>query len=430
MATNIITHKRGLIENIVFKFQGNSLLSKEVKNVLNLFDVEYLDQLNTALGKFSLDQLNGADNRLDEELTSILNDNKLSKEAKDNFRKLREHMVKLQLNILLSNCSNKNDQKVFIPLIQAINNKLSSVNNIIDILDENKIKRQETKKPEEIKIQNIIEEEIVEPEIKSENIIQEEIEPESEQIKFDNIIEEDEVKKPVVISPILTKPIKNTPKPTIRNLGNAVKNSRLIYPRLTNRSHNYYLKFVNGIIDQLIALNAKIITVEDFTNFITQGNFLDIYGKLVLNSIPRIRLSNYHRIISEYAAAPKSSDINKNQSTIMYLMYDSLLKILNNVSTQSKKDSVDIFINNFIQYWEAEAFHNEKGSLNKAEAFPGFENSPVKNEEPIQRDVISVAVFDKIKKLARNKKLLGGGLNYYHKYLKYKSKYLTLKVKR
>ena len=105
-----------------------------------------------------------------------------------------------------------------------------------------------------------------------------------------------------------------------------------------------------------------------------------------------------------------------NQSAELYLLYGSVVTITGKESSdKSKHDSINTFINNFYQYWEAEKF---------------YENNTLIDKKNIPRNQMDNATFEKIKKLKDKKKLIGGKCKsksiYYEKYLKYKSKYFNL----
>ena len=240
---NIIVGKDVYIDSIMGKFKDNSLLLSELRVILELFDDQYLKQLNVILSKYDLKKLNSVDNALDIELQGIIdnNDSYPENEVKETFRKLREQMIKLQLNILLSYCVN-DDKKVLIPLVIAINNKIESVNNIIN------------PKNEEIKIE--IEE------IKKEEIVENPLTPVIPD-NIEKIYDENSIKK-----------LKDTSK--------LARKIQRTYPRLTNNSNNEYLEYVKGIIDPLIKLNEQGINVEKFINFINDYKLLDFYKKLIL----------------------------------------------------------------------------------------------------------------------------------------------------
>lgn len=390
--------KNYIVKNIVVKFSNNSLLSNELKKVLNLFDIKYLKELNQVLEKYNLEGLKTADNQLNDEINLLLNNDSLSDELKDNLTKLKEAMIQLQLNVLLSYCAKK-DQNVVIPLIAAINNKLDAVNNIINV----------TKQAKNENIINLEESNVKNELSSNENIIN---------------IEETQIHENPIVNNQINEKVKNAFEKTI------------IYPRLTNKSHNNYFDFVNRIIEQLDISSQRPFSVSGFIQFINEHNLIKIYGNLIFNTLPRINLADYYGIVTESKFRPIIKN-DKNQAMILFKIYEALNRIINNkISDKQKQEDINIFINNFLEYWKAEAdIHGKNDSI----VIKGFDKNNFVVEDQPERKKMDIKSFENnminissnIKKnMNMINKLIGGSNKYwYYKYLKYKTKYLMLNVK-
>lgn len=394
--------KKNIIATIVDKFGNNALLTNELDNVLAKFDLQYLVKLNEVLGRHNLENLNGADNKLNDEINNLLNDKSLSEELKKQLTGLKNVMIKLQLNILLSYCTNK-DQEIILPLITKINDKLASINNIIDLNAPNG--------KDELSQENI-------------NIIP--------HFESNNIIPYNNTHENIIFNAPIDQTIANYEIKDEIKKNNKI-NKKYIYPRLTNDSHNIYYKFSDNIFKKLVELSAKP-TEDKIIDFFNNKKLIEMYKSLIFNAPPPNSLDNYYNNIKKSTYKP-TGNIDNNQAIILYKIYNLLKDDYN--KKNKNKEKFKNFVDLFIQYWKAELVVEKNTILNLSnKVLQSSTTLPIRekfDEKYLDNMSKEIQVnFDKNDKHII--RLIGGSKlenykddkHWYYKYLKYKTKYLML----
>ena len=126
------------------KFNNNQLLSPILEDILKGLDIKNLDGILKIFADIKFEALNGADNELFKAINKIKEIPELAEQI--NINNLEKQLVRLQLNVLLSHCKETNSD-LLKPLIEALDNKVGALNDIIE-------KKSDIKKlPEQKKIE-------------------------------------------------------------------------------------------------------------------------------------------------------------------------------------------------------------------------------------------------------------------------------------
>mgnify|MGYP000975217120 CR=1 FL=1 len=378
MNENEQSEKDGYILLIMSLFQDNVLLNQPIlKNILKQFSDDYLIQLYSVLLVLDLSKLGEADNNLYEALNKFPQD-------KVDIENLKNHLMVLQLNVLLSQCFDDN-RKILLKLIEAINDKFTSLNNLIDT----------RKKPETSEFI-----------INSNDFIQDiscnELNLDCEKNNSYNIIEDDSDKEEELKQLVMKQ----------------FKCGKVFYPTLINKSHNDLVKLINKI-------QKKKVDTYDFSD-LTQ-----LLPKLMFYTIPQISLKQYYDWISISKYRP-TDRVDLTQSINLYKIYGVLTKN-QPLDLEQKKEIVRYLIN----YVASEILHQSA----RQSSHPLMICNKFKqiNEEHVARTRINLDLVNSLQNklleltrlLEKQKKQKGGAPKsvYYYKYIKYKHKYLSLKQK-
>ncbi len=124
-----MSNKNILINEIMTKFNNNKLLSPVLEDILKGLDITNLNGILKIFTDIKFEALNGADNELFKAINKIKEIPELAEQI--NINNLEKQLVRLQLNVLLSHCRETNSD-LLKPLIEALDNKVGALNQIIE----------------------------------------------------------------------------------------------------------------------------------------------------------------------------------------------------------------------------------------------------------------------------------------------------------